>query len=68
MSKMDRKLTYRSYLSSAQMQRYRFGNGWLLSNAKNLTCHAVFSVGALREASNQPLPWFEVCLSILEVV
>lgn len=39
----NKKSTYRGHLSSAQMLSYRFGNGWLLSNAEDLACHAVFS-------------------------
>ena len=62
----DLESTYRSYLPSTQMLSHRFGNGWLLSNAEDLTCHAVFSFELLHDASGQLLPSFQSLCSIIE--
>ena len=56
----NRKSTNCSYLPSAQMLSYRFGNGWLLSNAKDLACHAVLSSEYLYGAYNESIPYFKV--------
>ena len=56
----NRESSYCIYLSSAQMLSYGFGNRGLLSNAENLTGHAVFLFGPLHDTYNTPLPCFEV--------
>ena len=48
---------YRKYLSSAQMVSDRFGNGWLLSNAEDLACHAFLSSDSYHDVSNEPFPY-----------
>lgn len=42
------------------MLSYRFGNGWLLSDAKDLAGHAVFSFELLHDTYNKPLPCFSI--------
>ena len=67
-TKVTKKISYRRCLSSTQMLSYRFGNGRFLSNAENLTCHAVSSSQTLHDTYNELLAWLRSHSSILEAI